>query len=70
MTFTALGGQVGLCGESSLPHALSPSPSPEPPQGRATPSLVHCVPLRNVSDFPSDLLLILLFLLVYPNSLL
>lgn len=47
-----------------------PVPKSRAPQGWATPSLVHCVPLRNVSDFPSDLLLILLFLLVYPNSLL
>lgn len=28
-----------------------PVPKPRAPQGQATPSLVHCVPLRNVSDF-------------------
>ena len=47
-----------------------PVPKPRAPQGQATPSLVHCVPLRNVFDFPLDLSLILLFLLVYSNSLL
>lgn len=53
----------------SLPtHSLSPPLSRMPPQGKHL-SLVYLAPLRNVSDFRLNLLLILLYLLFYPNFL-